>query len=77
MKNTNLLKWFTDPRCDELFGRAFVLKAEVLARHVTGRGTLTAIARKHGVSKAAMTLHARRVRAIFGEAGKAKVDTGP
>lgn len=65
-KNNNLLSWLKDPRSDEFFGRSFVIKFEVLAHHMTGQGTLAEIARRHGVTKAAMTRHARRARELFG-----------
>lgn len=68
MKNPNsdLVKFLRSPEADKYFGPTFLIRADVLAHHLTGAGTLAAIASKHGVSKAAMTRHARRAREIFG-----------
>lgn len=62
----SLVTLMTDPRTDIYLGRSVSVKLEVLAAVVTGQGTLAAIAARHGLSKQAMTRHARRARSIFG-----------
>ncbi|HUZ07477.1 MAG TPA: hypothetical protein VMV89_08305 [Candidatus Paceibacterota bacterium] len=66
MKNDNLIQWLTDPRTAAYFGDTFKLRADVLAAIITG-GNLAAVARQHGVTRAATSKQGRRVRAIFGE----------
>lgn len=65
MKNSDLIQFLRSKECDRYFGRAFVLKAEVLARHFSGKGTLTDIARRHQVTNAALTRHAKRAAEIW------------
>ena len=70
---SKLVTFLESSEADRFFGRAFVIKAAVLAHVKTGKGTLTSIAAKHGVGKSALTRHARRAREIFGP-GTQKVD---
>lgn len=64
---SNLLELLADPRFDRYVGRTACIRLAVLAKHISGTGTLASIARRHRVTKAAMTAHARRAREIFGE----------
>jgi hypothetical protein len=67
VSQANLLKWLTDPRLDAYLGRTAAIRLSVLGWHLTGRRrTLSAIAKRHGVTRAALTKHARRVGQIFG-----------
>lgn len=66
MRKSKLVEFLASPEFDRYFGRATVIKADVLAHFRTGKGTLSAIAKKHGVRKSAITRHARRCREIFG-----------
>ena len=61
----NLAAWLTDPKAAEYFGETFKLRADVLAAVISG-GNLAAVARQHGVSRAAATKQARRAKVIFG-----------
>jgi len=66
MKHPNhLSEWLADPRMDVYLGRTASLKIAVLAHHLTGQGTLAAIARRFSVSKQALTRHARQCREVF------------
>lgn len=62
-----------DPRFDGLVGRAASIRLDILAARTTGR-TLAEIAARRGVSKQAMTKHARRVAELYG-CGKEEVDS--
>lgn len=64
--NTNLARWLTDARAAEFFGDSFALKADVLACLIQ-RGNLAAVARQHGVTRAATSKQARRAKSIFGD----------
>jgi hypothetical protein len=64
-ESTNLVRWLTDARTAEYFGDTFKLRADVLAAVITG-GNLAAVARQHGVTRAAASKSARRAKAIFG-----------
>ncbi len=66
MKRDHLAEWLSDPRTKKYFGDSFMLKAGVLACLIQ-RGNLAAVARQHGVTRAAASKQARRARAIFGE----------
>jgi hypothetical protein len=55
-----------DPRVDEYFGPSFILKLAVLLKIRSGDSPMTEIARKFGVTKQAVSLHAIRAREIFG-----------
>jgi hypothetical protein len=47
MKNSNhILEWLTDAKSSAYFGRAFQVKADILALILTGTGTLADIARQ-------------------------------
>jgi len=61
-KTNHLREWLADPRFELIIGRPAAIRVEVLAHVLSGTGTLAAIARKHGLCKAAMTRHLRRVR---------------
>ena len=63
---SNLLKWITDSRADEYFGRSFVLRFAVLAQVVFGNQTLDDVARRHGCTKQAASRHAIKARRVFG-----------
>ena len=60
-----LTAWLTDPRTAEYFGATFKLRADVLAAVITG-GNLAAVARQHGVTRAATSKQARRAKSIYG-----------
>ncbi len=62
---SNLAGWLTDARTAEFFGSSFTLKADVLACVLQG-GNLAAVARGHGVTRAAASKQARRAKSIFG-----------
>ena len=64
-KPDNLAAWLTDPRTAKFFGRSFLVRADVLAHLLTGRGTLSDIGRVHGLSRQAVHKHARQARQIF------------
>jgi hypothetical protein len=72
---TRLIKFLRSAQADAYFGKTFLLRADVLAHHLSGQGTLTVLAIKHRVTKSAMTRHARRAREIFGEPNTPKVDS--
>jgi len=65
MKNDNLIAWLTSPSAAAYFGRAFAIRADVLAHLITGDGSLAEIGRKHGVSRQAVHRHAVKARAIY------------
>ena len=60
----NLAAWLTSPECKAYFGRAWALKADVLAALINGE-SLAAVAVEHQVSDAACYKYARRAKAIF------------
>lgn len=62
----NLLEWLLDPRTAEYFGPTFRLRADVLAAVITS-GNLAAIARQHGVTRAAAAKNSSRAKRIFGD----------
>lgn len=62
----NLVHWLTDARTADYFGPSFTLRADVLAALIQ-RGNLAAVARQHGVTRAAASKQARRAKAIFGD----------
>ena len=64
MQNDNLIKWLTDPRTAEYFGKTWRLRAQVLDAVITG-GNLSAVALENGVSKQYVHRQAVRARAIF------------
>jgi hypothetical protein len=64
-QESHLAAWLTDPRTAEYFGTTFRLRADVLAAVIT-RGNLAAVARQHGVSRAAASKQARLAKSIFG-----------
>lgn len=66
MKQTHLTEWLTDKRADHYFGKSFAFRFAVLAQVVSGIGTLTEVARQHGVSKQSASKHAIKAREIFG-----------
>ena len=61
----NLAKWLLDPRTQEYFGDTFKLRADCLAAVITG-DNLAAVARRHGVTRAAASKSARRAQKLFG-----------
>jgi hypothetical protein len=63
--NSNLAAWLSDPRTAQYFGDTFKLRADVLAAVIT-RGNLAAVARLHGVTRAATSKTARLAKSIFG-----------
>ena len=67
MKNqpNNLIQWLTDPKSAAFFGRAFAVKADILAHLLTADGTLAAIGRRHGISRQAVHRHALKARKIY------------
>jgi hypothetical protein len=69
MNNTTDLveKLRRDPRVDEFFGKCFVLKLAVLQRQTSGVGTIAEIARRYGVTRQAVNLHAIEARRLFGK----------
>jgi hypothetical protein len=63
-----LLHLLGTPMADEYFGRAFVLRLDVIAALLKGgRGGLSDVARKHGVTRAAASHQARRFLRIYGK----------
>ena len=62
---SNLTAWLLDPRTAQYFGSTFKLRADVLAAVITGT-KLAAVARQHGVTRAAASKQARLARCIFG-----------
>ena len=64
-KNDNLIAWLNDPRTAAFFGRAFTIKADVLAHLLTGDGTLADIGRRRGISRQAVHKQAVKARQIF------------
>lgn len=65
-KQNHILEWLNDPRMAEYLGPTFKLRADVLATVITG-GNLAAVARQHGVTRAAAAKNAHRAKAIFGD----------
>jgi hypothetical protein len=65
MKNDNLIQWLNDSRGEIYFGRAFTIKADVLAHLLTGEGTLADIGRRRGISRQAVHKHAVKARKIY------------
>lgn len=65
MKNDNLIQWLTDEKSAAFFGRAFAIKADVLAHLLTGNGTLADIGRRRGISRQAVHKHAVKARKIY------------
>ena len=63
--HSNLAKWLLDPRTQEYFGDTFKLRADCLAAVITG-DNLAAVARRHGVTRAAASKSARRAQKLFG-----------
>ena len=55
MKNSNLLEWFTHPQANEMFGDGFTLRADTMAAILTRRESFAAIARRHGVTRSAVS----------------------
>ena len=68
-KSDGLAEVLKSPSADAYFGKTFRLRADVLAWLITGEGSLASIAAKHGISKQAMTKHAKRAKDIFGATG--------
>jgi hypothetical protein len=67
MRNTNhILEWLNDPRTAEYFGSTFKLRADVLAAVITN-GNMAAVARQHGVTRAAAAKNSSRAKRIFGD----------
>ncbi|MEI9961791.1 MAG: hypothetical protein WDM76_11840 [Limisphaerales bacterium] len=66
LKSANLIHWLTDPRTLEYFGPTFRLRADVLAAVITN-GNMAAVARQHGVTRAAAAKNSRRAKRIFGD----------
>ncbi len=64
-KNDNLIQWLTDEKSAAFFGRAFAVKADVLAHLLTGEGTLADIGRRRGISRQAVHNHAVKARKIY------------
>lgn len=67
MKNqaNHLIQWLTDEKSAAFFGRAFTIKADVLAHLLTGDGTLADIGRRRGISRQAVHRHAVKARKIY------------
>jgi len=63
--NANLARWITDERAEQFFGRPFKIKAAILVHMITGDGSLSEIAREHGISRQAVHEHARHAREIY------------
>ena len=64
--NSHLAAWLAHPATAEYFGESFTLKADVLACLIR-RGNLSAVARTHGLTRAAASKQARRAKALFGD----------
>jgi len=62
-----LAEWLQDPRLDRYLGRAAGIKLDVCAHMATREGSLLEIAKRHRVTKAAITPHVRRYHEIFGK----------
>jgi transposase-like protein len=54
MKNQNLIQWLSDKKMAAWFGRSFQVKADILVQVMTGNRSLSAIAKKHKISLAAV-----------------------
>lgn len=65
MQDKHLITWLSDERGEKFFGRAFKIKASILAHLITGEGSLSEIARQHGISRQAVHEHAQRGRKIY------------
>ncbi len=65
MKTDNLAEWLSDPKTAAYFGRAFQVKADILAQIITGDGALVDIAAKHKISLAAIYKHRAKALKIF------------
>lgn len=66
MKRHNHLRdWLTDPRTAKFFGRVFAIRADALALAIAG-GSVTELAKKHGISRSKASRHVSRARRIFG-----------
>lgn len=65
-KNENLSAWLSDRRGAEYFGRAFQIRAAVLARLLSNEGSLADIAREHGVSRQAIHRHYKLAVKTYG-----------
>ena len=67
-RNTNadgLTQWLSTPEADAYFGASFVLRFAVLTQVATGKGSLAAVAKKHGATRQAAHQHAVAARRIF------------
>ena len=64
---SNLESWLSDSRLDAYLGKAAVLKLEILTTILRGDETpLARIAESHGITRAAVSKHARLARKVFG-----------
>jgi hypothetical protein len=65
---TGLAAWLRDDRFDAFLGRAAVVKLAVLAELVAGndRQPAATIAQRFGITRAAVGIHVRSARKIFG-----------
>jgi hypothetical protein len=59
-----LLDWLSSEAALRYFGKSYAIRVDVLAALLTG-GNLAAVARKHGVTRAATSKQHCRARAIF------------
>lgn len=60
--------WLLHPGAVQYFGKATVLKMDVLACLLTG-GNLADVARRHGVTRAAASKQARAAKQAYGKLG--------
>lgn len=67
--NSNLARWLTDPRSAEFFGSSFQLKAAVLVCVIQGE-SLAGVARRHGVTRSAVSKHYRKAKSIWADVSK-------
>lgn len=69
MKSKNLVSWLTLPLADTLFGDGFTLRADTLAAILTRRETFASIARRHGVTRSAVSKIAKIQRGVISDNG--------
>ena len=65
MRNHNLEEWLTAPATAAYFGRAFQVKADILAQILTGEPSLVDIAKRHEISLTAVYKHRAKALKIF------------
>jgi hypothetical protein len=63
---SQFVEFLQSDRADRYFGRAWLLKSEVLQHVISGKPALCDIARRHDVSPAALSRYHRIARDIFG-----------